>query len=90
MLVVFSPIFVANTKIIFRYDFVAPLTILTGKNCVLLNSVKNGYLATPDLFHVFTQSMKFYTFHYHVHVFFYKKIFYNKMSLKNSKTARKC
>ena len=26
MLVVFSPIFVADTKIIFRYDFVAPLT----------------------------------------------------------------
>ena len=25
MLVVFSPIFVADTKIIFRYDFVAPL-----------------------------------------------------------------
>ena len=26
MLVVFSPIFMADTKIIFRYDFVAPLT----------------------------------------------------------------
>ena len=26
MLVVFSPVFVADTKIIFRYDFVAPLT----------------------------------------------------------------
>ena len=26
MLVVFPPIFVADTKIIFRYDFVAPLT----------------------------------------------------------------
>ena len=25
MLVVFSPIFVADTKIIFRYDFVTPL-----------------------------------------------------------------
>ena len=25
MLVLFSPIFVADTKIIFRYDFVAPL-----------------------------------------------------------------
>ena len=27
MLVVFSPIFVADTKIIFQYDFVAPLKI---------------------------------------------------------------
>ena len=26
MLVVFSPIFLADTKIIFRYDFVAPLS----------------------------------------------------------------
>ena len=26
MLVVFSPIFVADTKIIFRYDFVAPIS----------------------------------------------------------------
>ena len=28
MLVVFSPIFVADTNIIFRYNFVAPLTFL--------------------------------------------------------------
>ena len=28
MLVVFLPIFVVDTKIIFRYDFVAPLTSL--------------------------------------------------------------
>ena len=27
MLVVYSPIFVADTKIIFRYDFVAPLKL---------------------------------------------------------------
>ena len=31
MLVVFSPIFVADTKIIFRYDFVAPLRATTLK-----------------------------------------------------------
>ena len=31
MLVAFSPIFVADTKLIFRYDFVAPL-ILTFKH----------------------------------------------------------
>ena len=30
MLVVFSPIFVADTKIIFRYDFVAPLKLVYG------------------------------------------------------------
>ena len=27
---------------------------------------KNGCLATSDLFHMFTQSVKFYIFHYHV------------------------
>ena len=31
MLVVFSPIFVADTKIILRYDFVAPLRATTLK-----------------------------------------------------------
>ena len=33
MLVVYSPIFVADTKIIFRYDFVAPLS--DGFNCFM-------------------------------------------------------
>ena len=33
MLVAFSPIFVADTKIIFRYDFVAPLIALY---CIML------------------------------------------------------
>ena len=33
------------------------LTILTGKNCVLLNSVQ-GYLAASDFFDMFTQSIK--------------------------------
>ena len=38
MLVVFSPIFVADAKIIFRYNFVAPLmtTILTGQQFHML------------------------------------------------------
>ena len=31
MLVVFSTIFVADTKIMFRYGFVAPLTFWEGK-----------------------------------------------------------
>ena len=30
------------------------------------NQYKNGCLAASDLFHVFTQSIKFYTFYYHV------------------------
>ena len=39
----------------------------TGKSCVLLNSVR-GMAAGVLLifFHMFTQSVKFYTFHYHV------------------------
>ena len=41
------------------------LTILSGKNCVLLNSVKNGCLAASELFYLFTQSVKAFTFHYH-------------------------
>ena len=47
--------------------FSASLTRLSGKKCVLLNSVKTQFcLASSDLFHLFTQSIKFYTFHYHV------------------------
>ena len=38
MLAVFSSIFVAHTKIIFRYDFVAPLTI-NQLNCVHHHSI---------------------------------------------------
>ena len=37
------------------------LTILTEKNCVLLNST---YLAGSDLFHMFSKSIKFDTFNY--------------------------
>ena len=46
------------------------LTILAeGKTGVSLNSVQewpswNGWLAASDLFDMFTQSIKFYTFHY--------------------------
>ena len=47
MLVVFSPIFVVDTKIIFRYDFVAPLKktkyekcgTLIDKSCDLFGSL---------------------------------------------------
>ena len=48
------------------------LTILTGKNYVYsIYSIqyKNGYLAASDLFrYMFTQSIKFHTFYYHVPV----------------------
>ena len=40
------------------------LTILTGKDWCSLNSVQDGWLAASDLFDMFTQSIKFYTFHY--------------------------
>ena len=67
MLVMFPPIFVTDTKIIYGYNFVVPLTILTVKNCVFYSvQYKNGCFAAPDFFHMFTQSIKFYTFHYHV------------------------
>ena len=33
MLVVFSPIFVADTKIILRYDFIAPLRRTMSEKC---------------------------------------------------------
>ena len=43
------------------------LTILTGKNCVLFNSVQNGWLAASASPPMFAQSIKFYdTFYYHV------------------------
>ena len=38
------------------------LTILTGKNCVLHNSVQEWL----HLFHMFTQLIKYYTFYYHL------------------------
>ena len=44
--------------------------IFTGKNCALLNSVqefiKIEALAAANLFHMFTQSIKFCTFHCHI------------------------
>ena len=47
MLVVFSPVFVAGTKIIFVYNFVAPLNVKKGnkinhifKNLFLRNETK--------------------------------------------------
>ena len=34
--------------------------------CFCSVQYKNGYLAPSDLFHMFKQSVKFYTFYYHV------------------------
>ena len=45
MLVVFSPIFVADTKIIFWYDFVAPLKLVYG----IVDSYKNLLLSSNSV-----------------------------------------
>ena len=42
------------------------LLTIHEKTISFLNSVKNGYLAVSDLFHMFTQLSKFFTFHYHL------------------------
>ena len=42
------------------------LRIHTGKTVFYSIQYKNGCLAASDLFRMFTQSIKFYTFHYHV------------------------
>ena len=47
-----------------EYGKLFNLTILTGKIRILL--IRNGYLAASDLFHTFTQSIKFYAFWNHV------------------------
>ena len=58
---------VFGNSIILCCSILTLLTILTGKNCVLFNSVQNGWLAASDLFDMFTQSIKFYcTFYYHL------------------------
>ena len=53
---------------IFVFFMTLFLTMLTGKNCVLLYSIqsKNGCLTASDLLRMFTQSMKFTTLYYHV------------------------
>ena len=40
--------------------------IYTEKTVFYSIQYKNGYLAASDLFHMFTNSIKFYTFHYQV------------------------
>ena len=42
---------------------ITELTILTGKDWCF-TQFSNGWLAASDLFDMFTQSVKFYTFHY--------------------------
>ena len=51
----------------FLDDLIA-LTILTGKNSALFSiQYKNGWFAASDLFYMFAQSIKFYTFYYYVY-----------------------
>ena len=58
MLVVFSPIFVADTKIIFRYDFVAPLNQLSRSLKSLLRTFGTTLgdhltlAASPNMFYI--------------------------------------
>ena len=61
MLVVFSTVFMADAKIIFVHNFVALLTILKWKFIEIPRS-----LAVCNLFDMFTQLIKFYTFYYHL------------------------
>ena len=42
------------------------LTILTGKTVFYAVQYKNDCLVIFDLFHLFTQSIKFYTFYYDI------------------------
>ena len=39
---------------------------LREKLCFTQFSIRNGWLPASDLFPMFTESIKFYTFHYHV------------------------
>ena len=50
MLVVFSPTFVADTKIIFRYDFVAPLKNISFLKhfCKMLDHSDTLWQKFPD------------------------------------------
>lgn len=62
MLVVFSPIFVADTKVVYRYDFVAPLNgfwdyeahflkkILIKKMCNVNEFMQKKYANAKPLF----------------------------------------
>ena len=50
MLVVFSPIFVADTKIVFGYDFVAPLNISRKTKKEYFNSLNIKQVSDNKLF----------------------------------------
>ena len=54
---------VGTTKQLLYKSF---LTKLTGENCVLLSSVHEWLVGCFWPFHIFTQSIKFYTFYCHV------------------------
>ena len=52
------------TKSITKFE----ITVITPQEKTVFFSIqyKNGCLTASDLFHMFTQSTKFYTFHYNV------------------------
>ena len=50
MLVVFSPIFVADTKIVFGYDFVAPLNVSRKTKKEYFNSLNIKQVSDNKLF----------------------------------------
>ena len=50
MLVVFSPVFVADTKIVFGYDFVAPLNISRKTKKEYFNSLNIKQVSDNKLF----------------------------------------
>ena len=49
-----------------QWNFAKISTLLTGEKLFYSIHYKNGCLAASDLFHMFTQSIKFYTFHCHL------------------------
>ena len=50
MLIVFSPIFAADTKIIFQYNFVAPLKAAVRGNFIKFFTDKTSYVAIDSDF----------------------------------------
>ena len=57
---------VVDTKLSIKSAFFLFLTILTGKTMFYSVHYKNDWLAASEIFHMFTLSIKFYTFHYHI------------------------
>lgn len=65
------------------------LTILTGKIVFYSVQYKNVCLAVSDLFHIMTQSIKLYTYHYHVlnNTDVWKTWFFKQKNLSNFRSC---